>query len=127
VATGWKNILITTRGLHCAVTPRNTPIEDILAAAEKAVQFLPVEMMEEARQETVRIKKSSYKSTDNLTRAEQEALQNLKKNTDLTILRADKGNATVILNNMDYKRKITSLLEDPSYKRFARDPTKLTE
>jgi hypothetical protein len=46
------------------MTPRNTPIEDILAAAEKAVQSLPVEMVEEARQETVRIIKSSSKSTD---------------------------------------------------------------
>jgi len=37
------------------VTPRTLPIEDILAGVEKAVQSLPVEMAEEARQETVRI------------------------------------------------------------------------
>jgi hypothetical protein len=28
----------------------------------------------------------------------------------------------VILNTTDYKQKITSLLEDPSYRRLARDP-----
>jgi hypothetical protein len=37
------------------VTPRTTPIEDILAGDEKAMQSLPVKMEEEARQETVRI------------------------------------------------------------------------
>jgi arginine repressor len=82
---------------------------------------------EEARQETVRIIKSSSRPRDNLTRAEKEALRTLKKNTDLTILQADKGNATVILNTVDYKQKITSLLEDPSCTRLARDHTELTE
>jgi hypothetical protein len=56
-----------------------------------------------------------------------EALRTLKTNTDLTILPADKGNATVILNNGDYKQKITFLLEDPSYRRLTRDPTDSTE
>jgi len=62
-----------------------------------------------------------------LCRAEREALRTLKKNTKLTILPADKGNATVVLNTVDYKQKITSLLQDPSYRRLARDPTDSTE
>ena len=109
--------------LNYAVTPRSIPIEDILAGVEKAVQSLLVEMAEEARQETMRIIKSSSRPRDNLTRTETAALKTLKKNTNLTILPADKGNATVILNTIDYKQKITSLLEDPSYRRLARDPT----
>jgi len=94
------------------VTPSTIPIEYILAGVEKAVQSLPVEMAEEARQETVRIIKSSSRPRDNITRAEGETLRSLKDNTDLTILPADKGNATVSLNTADYKQKITSLLED---------------
>jgi len=57
-----------------------------------------------------------------MTTAEREALKTLKNNTDLTILPADKGNATVILNTVDYKQKTISLLEDP-YRRLNRDPT----
>jgi hypothetical protein len=109
------------------VTPRTIPAEDILAGVEKAVQYPPVEMAEEARQETVSIKKSSSKPRDNLTRAGREALRTLKKNTNLTIIQADKGNATVVLKTVDYKQKITSLLEDPSYRGVARDPTDSTE
>jgi len=67
------------KGLNYAVTPSTIPIEDILAGVEKAVQSLPVEMAEEARQETVRIIKSSSRPTDNLTRAERDALRALKK------------------------------------------------
>ena len=109
------------------MTPHTIPFEDILAGVEKAVQSLPVEMAEEARQEAVKIIKSSSKPRDNLTRAEREAPRTLKKNTELTILPADKDNATVVLNTVDYKQKITSLLQDPSYRRLARDPTDSTE
>jgi hypothetical protein len=84
-------------------------------------------MAEEARQETMRIIKSSSRSRNNITRAEREALRTLKNETDLTILPAHKGIATVILNTADCKQKITSILEDPSYGRLTRDPTDSTE
>ena len=115
------------KGLNYAVTPCITPIEGVLAGVEKTIQFLPEEKAEEARQETVRIIKSSSKLGDKLTKAEREALRSLEKNTNLTILLADKSNATVILNTVDYKQKIASLLEDPSYKSLARDATDTTE
>jgi hypothetical protein len=66
----------------------------------------------------VRIITSSSRPKDNITRAERTALRTLKNNTDLTILPADKGNATMILNTVDYKQKIISLLEAPSYRRL---------
>ena len=75
----------------------------------------------------MRIIKSSSNPRDNLTEGEREALHSLKKNTNLTILPADKSSATVILNTVDYKQMIVSPLKDPSYKSLARDPTKSTE
>jgi hypothetical protein len=39
----------------------------------------------------------------------------------------EQGNATMVLSTLDYKQKITSLLEDSSYRRLARDPTDLTK
>ena len=46
---------ILQKDLNFAVMPCSTPIEDILAGVEKAVLSLPMEMAEEARQESVRI------------------------------------------------------------------------
>jgi hypothetical protein len=106
------------KGLNFAVTPRSTPIEDTLAGVEKAVLSLPVEMAEEARHETVRIIKSAPPSRDNLTKTERAALKTLKDN-NLTIPPEDTGNATVVLN----KQTISSLLEDPAYRKLAKDPT----
>jgi hypothetical protein len=39
-----------------------------------------------------------------------------------TILPADKGNATVALNSVDYSQKIGAVLQDPAYRRLAKDP-----
>jgi len=69
---------------------------------EKAALSLPVEMTEGARQETVRIIKISSRPRDNLRTTERAALMTLKDNFNLTILPADKGNATVVLNTSDY-------------------------
>ena len=115
------------KGLNYAVTPRATPVEDILVGIEKAIQSLPVDKAEEARQEAVRIIKTTTRNKDNLTKKERMALKGLGKNNHLTILPADKGNATVILNTMDYKLKIASLLEDSTYKKLNKDPMDSTE
>jgi hypothetical protein len=114
------------KGLNFAVTPRSTPIEDTLAGVEKAVISLPVEMAEEARQETVRIIKNAPPPKDNLTKTEKAALKTLKDNKNLTILLA-KEMLQWYLNTSDYKQKISSLLEDPAYRKLAMDPTDAIE
>jgi len=112
--------------LNFAVKPRSTPIEDILTGVEKAALSLPVEMTEEARQETVRIIKKTPHGPE-ITTTEMAALKTLKDNVNLTILPAYKGNATVVLNTSDYKQKISSLLEDSSYRTLTKDPTDAIE
>jgi hypothetical protein len=55
------------KGLNYAVTPRATPIEDILVGIETAIRSLPMEKAE-ARQEAVRIIKTTKRNKDNLTK-----------------------------------------------------------
>jgi len=64
-------------------------------------------MSEEAREEIVRIIKTSSRLTDNLRKTERAALKTLKHNTNST---SRQRNATVVLNTSDYKQKISSLL-----------------
>lgn len=51
--------------------------------------------------------------------AERRALRALWKNTGLTILLADKGIATVVLNTVDYNHKIGALLQIPACRKLA--------
>ena len=53
-------------------------------------------------------------SDENLSREEVNALNNLVKNKDLLIQKADKGNNVVILNRRDYISKLSKILEDNS-------------
>ena len=55
-----------------------------------------------------------------------EALQTLKKDSNVMILPADKGKATVILNNADYKTKCQDILNDTiTYKQLKKGPTNI--
>nr|VZI03806.1 unnamed protein product [Spirometra erinaceieuropaei] len=59
----------------------------------------------------------SHRKTHSLLRDEQKALRELKADTEIVILPADKGRSTVILDKVDYRRKALLLLNDrESYK-----------
>ena len=64
----------------------------------------------------------------NLTSSEIKTLNNLTKNVEIRICKADKGNSTVILDKTDYDQKMLSLLNDEStYRILNRDSTKCIE
>ena len=54
----------------------------------------------------------------NITRDEEAAHKKLRKTPDMKILKADKGNATVITDTTEYNRKMLELLsKSGSYKK----------
>ena len=59
-------------------------------------------------------KQISKISNKNLSREEVKALNNLVKNKDLVIQKADKGNNIVIVNRSNYISKLSKILEDTS-------------
>ena len=52
---------------------------------------------------------------NNLTMQEQEALKILRTNSEIIIKEADKGGATIIMNNEDYKELVETILNDEVY------------
>ena len=68
-----------------------------------------------------------YKPSLSLTTQSKEEikiLQNLKKDTNTVITRADKGGTVVIMDSLDYQNKINTLLLDKNtYKEIKTDPT----
>ena len=68
------------------------------------------------------ILKKAKPPAPNMTRQERTAVRN-----DLVILTAEKGNATVVLDQADYKKRVENLLEDPVYRKISKDPTSATE
>ena len=56
--------------------------------------------------------RKAKKPANNITAEERKAFQELKKNSDIQILHADKGNATVVLNAAHYDREAHDRLND---------------
>ena len=57
---------------------------------------------------------NSVPQRTNLTKDESNALKSLKNYGEITIVPADKGNVTVIMNTNDYNDKINEHLSDTS-------------
>ena len=55
------------------------------------------------------------------------AIKELRKDKDIVILPADKGNATVVMDRTEYVSKMNLMLEDKAYTRLKKDPTSKIE
>ena len=120
-----RTIIIIRKGLNFAVVPPSLPTEEIVTSTELACKSLDQETAAKLRSEVARsVSKRTKKMKRNLSLEEIKALQELKKDNDLTILPADKGRATVVLDRKEYEQKIETLLSDQkTYELLKKDPT----
>ena len=114
------------QGPKFAIKPRHQPVEEYIAAIEKAYPKLE---QGEANELRVEVKKALKKSQNvprtpsNITRKEGKALQELRKDKNRIILTTDKGVASVIMNKADYITKSEELLNTTTYNKIPEDPT----
>ena len=115
---------ILEKGLNFAVSPRVLPTKGVIVSTEIACKLLTMSKAQSLRGEVVKCLKKSKPPSRNISKGEFVAIQELKGNKDITILPADKGWDTVILNTTDYETKMATLLNDPTkYEPLAKDPT----
>ena len=67
-----------------------------------------------ARSKVSEVLKSAKPPQRNITQEEEEALKELKQDENIVVLKADKGNSTVVLNAKEYNDKVNCLLSDSS-------------
>ena len=81
------------------VTPRHPPNLEYIMAVEAACTKLGQHDTEELRAEISRVLKSSHPPKPNLTKAQLQAIRELKRDRDCIVLTADKGVSMVIMDN----------------------------
>uniref|UniRef100_A0A3P9LU32 Uncharacterized protein n=1 Tax=Oryzias latipes TaxID=8090 RepID=A0A3P9LU32_ORYLA len=70
------------------------------------------------------ILKTTKLPPSNITKKEMAAIHSLKNNREITILSADKGRTTVILDTEQYEKQMNEILPDwNTYEVLKRDPT----
>ncbi|XP_037529333.1 uncharacterized protein LOC119406675 [Rhipicephalus sanguineus] len=109
---------------HNFNTTTPPPLPQIIAAVEYGIQHIDSDSRDNVRLKAIGIlSKLPARPRGNLTKPEKEALQELRKDSTITILPADKGNSTVILDRKSYEDKIKNLLNNPEYVKLTKDPT----
>ena len=110
-------------GLNFAITPKTIPKESIVQEIEPVVYNFPEDSASNIRIEITDILRHGKLPRSNLNRKEHHAIHSLRQDKSIHILKADKGNCTVVMDKTDYDQKINDLLNTSTYKKLNRDPT----
>ncbi|PNF20263.1 hypothetical protein B7P43_G15436 [Cryptotermes secundus] len=95
---------------------------DLACAVESVVSKLPqTKGMEFGWKVRTMLEKSKF-SKPNMTTKELKAVKSLRINKEIRILRVDKGNCTVVLDESKYKDKLNTLLGSGFYETLPKDP-----
>ena len=114
---------VLAKGHNFVVTPRQPPNLEYITAIEAACTKLSQQDAEELRADINRVLRSSHLPKPNLTKAQNIALRELKRDRDCIVLTADKGVAMVVMDRQDYINKANQLLNQNTYKVISKDPT----
>jgi len=102
------------------------PVLEIAASVEKGLKNIrnkPVGEIEMARSRIAQVLHNSRPPTPNVSSQEINALNNLKSDNSIIILKADKGNTSVVLDKDDYESKISQLINDTNtYRKIKMKP-----
>ncbi|XP_077551639.1 uncharacterized protein LOC144165714 [Haemaphysalis longicornis] len=112
-------------GLNFNVGPASD-VKKVVWAVERAVTRVEPSRRDQARTRAIAVlsKLRTRTRESPLTSDQRRAIKTLRDNTDIAVLPADKGNATVIMNRSDYDDKVHALLSDgDTYTRLDEDPT----
>ena len=104
---------VLEKGLNYAVTPKIIPTQEILASCEKGLRNVREQAdVELARTKITQTLRHAKVPRLNLTMEEENALNELRSDKSIKILKADKGNCTAVMDSEDYEEKISNLLSD---------------
>ena len=114
---------VLSKGLQFALAPKRLEYADYMLPFELLFRDIKTNCLTTSQSSSIKSKLldtafTSYnvferiRPVGNLNEAELNALENLTKNKNLVIQKADKGNTVVIINKNDYKTKIKNILSD---------------
>ncbi|XP_072028121.1 uncharacterized protein [Amphiura filiformis] len=117
---------VLKKGLNFAVSPTQIPVVEFITGIETATKAIGHNTDEAARLrlDCIDILDHAKVPESNITKEERSALRDLKSDRNITILPADKGRSTVVLNTATYKEKASELLSDGNtYENIKKEPT----
>ena len=118
---------VLSLGLNFALVPQSSPVEDIIQRTEPTLRHLDKSTADEIRLQVHQALRKHKPAKPNISRQEQSAIKSLRQDKTIHVLRADKGNATVIMDKSEYDRKVADILHSDCYRELRKDPTPSVE
>ena len=118
---------VLSRGMNFALVPQSSPVENIIQHTEPVLRHLDKSSADEIRLQVHQALRKHKPAKPNISRQEQAAINSLRHDKTIHILRADKGNATVVMDKTEYDRKVADILNSASYRELQKDPTQSIE
>ena len=118
---------VLSHELNFATTPKKILVVEIASAIECVAWKMGEESASDLTNVVCGILRGTKLPCPNLDKDEHAAMETLKEAEDITNLPADKGNATVVLDKDQYKKKLMDLLADPVYEKMVTDQTPAIE
>ena len=110
-------------GLNFAVAPRVLPTEEIVQRLEPKLFHLKNDVASNICVQITEVLRRAKLPRSNLTKNMKDAVRNLRADISIHILKADKVNATVVLDRAEYDNKVLAPLNTQTYKELKSDPT----
>ena len=105
-----SQVNVLQKGFKFATAPSQIPTLDFVSEVEFGLrQVEDLAQVMTARSKVTEILKSAKPPKSNLTKDEEIVFQQLKTDTTIEILKADKGNSTVVMESSAYDFKLKDL------------------
>ena len=102
------------KGLNVAITIKWIPYIDLIAPTEDAALKIPKAQADELRWKVKQALEKSKTLKPNISKWERLAIKSLQD---------DKGNATVVMDEVEYSKKLVDLIGNDNYCKVKKDPT----
>ncbi|XP_038066508.1 uncharacterized protein LOC119736566 [Patiria miniata] len=114
-------------GMNFATTPSKIPVEEFIQSIEPSIRKMDKEKADNIRIQIHQVLKHSKPPKSNITRLEHQAINSLRNDSSIHILKADKGNATVIMDRTEYDHKVQDILNTDTYTCLKKNPIPAVE
>ena len=115
------------KGLNFVTTIKRILYLDLIASIEDVALKLPKARADELRWKVRQVLEKSKPPKTNISKTERQALKSLQDDDSIIILPADKGNATLVMDRVEYSNKLADLVDNGGYSKVKKDPTLKTE
>ena len=121
LTTPEKSVL--NKGLNFATIIKWIPYLDLIVPIEDAALKIPKAGTNELRWKVRQALEKSKPPKPNISKTKRQAIKSLRDDNSIVILPTDKGNATMVMDRVEYSNKLADLIGNGGYCKVKKDPT----